>query len=141
MENPNKPMALSTIDRRNSSYVKSIKVSSQIIKLKQVTHENSEKEDEVKKFKNHISTSKISFIGYDVKNNYHKISEDWVEMNFKEQSPDVYKRIMTLGAKKYKIELVGPKILCPQEDNLSCLPCSLASAFVYLKMEEFAERA
>ena len=81
-------------------------------------------------------------------------------MNFKEQSPDVYKRIMTLGAgmsytisagsshesltkqeiKKYKIELVGPKISCPQEDNLSCSPCSLASAFVYLKMEEFAER-
>ena len=77
MEIPNKPTALSTTDRRNiSRYVKSIKISSQIIKLKQVTHENSEKEEKVKKFKNHISTSKISFIGYDVKNNYHKISEN-----------------------------------------------------------------
>ena len=46
MENPNKPTALSTIDRRNiSRYVKSIKISSQIIKLKRVTNENSEKEE------------------------------------------------------------------------------------------------
>ena len=42
--------------------------------------------------------------------------------------------------KKCKIEIVGLKILCPQEDNLSCLPCLLATAFIYLKMKNFAER-
>ena len=42
--------------------------------------------------------------------------------------------------KKYKIELVGPKISCPQEDNLSCLHRLLVSTFVYLKMENFVER-
>ena len=103
---------------------------------------------------------KRTFIGYDIKENYRKISDDWIEMNFKEKSPDIYKRIMTLGAgmsytipavsshdskidqliKKFKIQPVSPKISCPQEDNLSCLPCSLASAFVHLKMEDFAER-
>ena len=161
MKKPNKPTSLSTTDRRNiDRYVKNIKNTSQIIKLKQVTQDNSEKEEEVKKFKNLISTSNISFIGYNIKDNYHKISDDWVEMNFKEQSSDIYKRIMTLGTgmsytilagsshgsqvdqqiKKYKIQLVGPKISCPQEDNLSCLPCLLASAFIYLKMEDFAER-
>ena len=157
MEKSNKPTSLSTTDRRNiAKCIKSIKNISQIIKLKRVTQGNSEK----KKFKNLISTSKISFIGYNIKDNYHKIFDNWVEMYFKEQSPDIYKRIMTLGAgmshtilvgsshgsqidqeiKKYKIEIVGPKILSPQEDNLSCLPCLLASAFDYLKMENFAER-
>ena len=161
MNQPNKKLSLSTSDKRNiARYVKNLKNSSQIIKLKRVTTKDKDKEEEVKKYKNHISTSKISFIGYDIKTNYHRISDDWVEMNFKEQSPEVYKRIMTLGTgmsytipagssydsqilqliKKNKIELIGPKISRPQEDNLSCLPCSLASAFDYLKMEDFAER-
>ena len=95
-----------------------------------------------------------------MKDNYHKISDNWVEIKVEEQIPKVYNRIMTLGGgasytilagssynaqtywqiKKNKIQLVGPKILCPQEDNLSCLPCLLASSFVYLKMDEFAKR-
>ena len=49
MEKPNKPTSLSITDRRNiAKCVKSIKNSSQIIKLKRVTQGNSEK----KKVKN-----------------------------------------------------------------------------------------
>ena len=81
-------------------------------------------------------------------------------MNFKESIPEVYKTIMALepdedytlpaGSSyesdlkalidKFKIQLIGPTVLCLQNDNQSCLPCSLASALVYLKMEDFADR-
>ena len=160
-DNPNKPMSLSTTDIRNiSRYVREIKKGSQIIKIKRVTQSNAEKEEEVKKFKNHLSTSKFSFTGYDNNKNYHKISDDWVELNFKDSNLEVYKNIMALEPgeeytipagssyglnlkeliKKFNIQLIGPKVTCLQNDNLSCLPCSLASAFINLNMDDFAER-
>ena len=57
MYNPNKKMSLSTADKRYiSRYTKQIKTGSQIINLKWVTQKHSEKEEEVKTFKNHDST-------------------------------------------------------------------------------------
>ena len=44
----------------------------------------------------HLSTSKYEYEGIDRNNSSHKISKDWVELNYKEQDPSLYKEILNL---------------------------------------------
>lgn len=162
-ESPNRRFALSTTDLRQIKInVKQIQIGSQIIKLKRVTEKPAEQEEEIKKFGGHLSSSKILFVGYDIRNRYHKISQDWVELNFKERFIRTFTKIMKLKPgetytipagssiksslsmkqriKKFQINPIGPNIKYTQYDSPSCLPRSLASVLSFIHEDEVAAR-
>ena len=164
MGQPNLKVPLSKDDIRNiKRHVNEVKCSSKIIKIKRVQELGQDKEIESISFRGHVSRSKISFIGYDVRNHYHPISEDWIELNFKEAHNKEYKNIMALKPgqtrtieagssrqiindnltehiKEMNIALIGPVLKYPQKDSPSCLPSSLASALDFIGKNEFAVR-
>lgn len=164
MSSPNQKFALSTADKRNiRNHVQDIKIGSQIIRIKRVKEKSKEQEEEVVEFEGHVSSSKIAYIGYDVRNRYHKISEDWVEINFRRNHPETFKKIINLKPnqshtiepgssigsnerhvekmiKKFDISLIGPIVKFVQFDSPSCLPRSIASALSYLGEENIANR-
>ena len=111
------------------------------IKLNDLFIRTKDQDEEVIQFDGHISTSKFSFIGYDVNHRPHQISQDWVELNFKSKFPQVFKQIMSLQAgesthiepgssvnsyqatspknlRRSEINLIGPKIEFIQKTNL-----------------------
>ena len=164
MSSPNQKFALSTADKRNiKNHVQDIRIGSQIIKIKRVKEKAKDQEEEVVDFEGHVSSSKMAYIGYDVRNRYHKISEDWVQMNFKTNHPETFKKIVNLKpghthtiepgssigsnkhivetmVKKFDISLIGPIVKFVQFDTPSCLPSSIASALSYLGEENIANR-
>ena len=99
VEDPNQTHALSKQDcRLIKAHVASIKSSNQIVRIKRNDQKTRDQDEEVIQFDGHISTSKFSFIGYDVNHRPHQISQDWVELNFKSKFPQVFKQIMSLQA-------------------------------------------
>ena len=108
-------------------------------------------------FDGHVSSSKHSILGYDIKCNYYRVSEDWFKLNFKRLYPQVYKDIMKLKPgetyeiparssnrlkvdkniikhwNKININHVGPPIKYIQESKPSCLTCLIASLLEYMQ--------
>ena len=122
-----------------------------------------DQEEEFVNFDGHVTSSKYSFIGYDVKRNYYNVSEDWVELNFKRLHPQVFKDIMKLqpgeiydippgSSNRLKVDKniehwnnisinpEGPPIRYIQESKPSCLACSIASAMEYMQEGIVAKR-
>ena len=145
-------------------YVNSIKVGNSSVIIRQVREKPKDQDEEVVNFKGHISTSKYAFIGYDKKRNYHRLSQDWIDMNYKEKFPKAYKRIMRLRPgenyripagstneafqnydeqteySKKDISLIGPMIRYVQGDRPSCLAYSITSDLVYINQGLYATR-
>ena len=161
---PNKIWNLSTSDIRSiKQHVNNVKMGCQIHRIKRVKESQKEQSDEVVNFEGHVSSSKLSFIGYDRKHNYYPISQDWVELNFRISHPSLFKDIMSLRpgeacdiksgstnrtpnnqidaqGPNHTITPIGPEIKFKQCNKPSCLPCSIASALVYANEEIVACR-
>ena len=164
VDDPNRTHALSKQDfRLIKAHVASIKKSNQIVRIKRNDIRTKDQDEEVIQFDGHISTSKFSFIGYDVNHRPHQISQDWVELNFKSKFPQVFKQIMSLQAgesthiepgssvnssqatspknlRRSEINLIGPKIEFIQKNKPSCLACSIASVLSYIDRNDVAQR-
>ena len=162
--NPNELWRLTKNELRQIKFhVNNVKVGCQITRIKRVVEKRQDQDEEVVNFEGHISSSKYTFLGYDIKRNYYHVSEDWVELNFKRLHPQVYKDIMKLkpGAmyeipagssnrpkdhkniehlNKIGINPVGPPIKYIQESKPSCLVCSIASALEYMQEGIIAKR-
>ena len=164
VEKPNHIHKLSTADLRLiKSHVRKIQDGTCIHSLKRVKTKTIDQEEEVVNYKGNISSSKYSFIGYDKNRHEHKISMDWVELNFKNKHPNVFRNIMTLqtgktynippgsknleelGSSQFQItrdqiRLIGPFIHFMQNNDPSCLVSSLSSALVYIGEDAIAGR-
>ena len=164
-QNPNKQRLLSKSDLREiKRYVNSIKAGNNLCVIRRVREKLKDQDEEVVNFNGTISTSKYSFVGYDKKRNFHKLSQDWIDMNYKEKNRAAYKKIMKLRpSEDYRIPAgstnestlshdeqvqfrtkdispVGPMIRFVQGDRPSCLACSIASALVYINYVTYANR-
>ena len=164
-ETPNKLWLLSKVDLREiKRYVNSIKVGNSLVIIRRVRVKPKDQDEEVVNFNGHISSSKYAFIGYDKKRNFHNLSQDWIDMNYKVKYPQAYKRIMKLRpGEDYKIPAgstnensnnkdvqteftkkdispIGPMIRYMQGNRPSCLACSIASALVYINQGLYATR-
>lgn len=162
---PNQMHYLSETDLRLiKKHVSTVKVGVSIKRIKRVVEKPQDQLEEVVNFEGHISTSKLAYIGYDIKNFHHRLSEDWVELNFKESHPAVYKTIKNLAAgkeytlpagssqntsdKDYLNDLIsrnaimvtGPEIKHKQRKEYSCIAHSLASVLSYIRHESVADR-
>ena len=147
-----------------NKHVTSVKVGLQICKIKRVTEKTKDQFEEIINFEGHVSVSKMAYIGYDIKDYFHRLSEDWIEMNFKEKHPSVYIAIRKLlpgeeykipigssshnfrrtetivQSKKKKICNNAPITRYMQDNEPSCVPSSIASAFSYVGESSIADR-
>ena len=164
MATPNRKYALSSTDKRNiKNHVEDITIGRQIVRIKRVQESANEQAEETVNFRGHNITSKLAFVGYDIRNRFHPISTDWVRMNYKTQQPNTFKILMNLkpgqthklesgsstghdqtiiemAIKNGTITPIGPKLTYVQYDSPSCLPRSLASALAFLDRNVLAKR-
>ena len=164
LDEPNRKFALSTQDKRLiKKHVNATKTSCTIVKLKRLDTKTREHDQEFVNFDGHWTSSRISFVGYDTKGRSHKVSQDWVELNFKNKFPKHFKKIMDLqpgqstridqgsssnttqfSSKKFlrrsEIDLIGPKVEFVQKNEPSCLASSLASALSFINKKDVALR-
>ena len=118
---------------------------------------DTESNDDTNKRTKHLSVSRYDYLGFDADGRTHKLSNDWLELNFKKRDPTLYKNICKLaGGKSIKIpngssELseimskldekdLGPKIKYQQDSDPSCLFTSLANALDYLGYTDLGQK-
>ena len=106
---------------------------------------------------NHISVSRYDYLGFDADRRTHFLSNDWLELNFKEKYPRLYRDICKLDSNKSinissgssdlnkimsKIEEkdLGPKIKYTQDSDPSCLFTSLVAAFDFLGYSQLGQK-
>ena len=111
--------------------------------------------DNKSEYVTHVSCSKYEFEGIDRHNRVHKISKDWVELNFKVKDPTTYKQICELevgntlkfspgssnissGTVRINKEDQGCQTRFIQGKEPSCLFISLANALHLLEEDQLA---
>ena len=110
-----------------------------------------------KKYITYSSSSRYDYIGIDQNGRSHFLSNDWIELNFKNKHKDLYRDICQLapgesrqipegnGNKQEIINQIssidyGPVNKFVQDNDPSCLFTSLANAFVFIGMEVYGQK-
>ena len=105
----------------------------------------------------HVSASRYDYVGFDANGRTHFLSKDWLELNFKEKHPKLYKDICKLDGNKTIIipsgssdlkdiishiedKDLGPKIKYTQDSDPSCLFTSLANALDFLGYSQLGQK-
>ena len=146
VSSPNVQIALKSMDKRLiKGHVDRLMCAGEIQSLKLLPEK--EYETEVLTFEGKRYENKIRFSGVDSRNVRHLLSDDWIEINFKERTPAFYRRIMAMKNVNQTIQVpegnrnssgnkmpftkkeLGPTVPFPQTRHDSCLFCSVASAF------------
>lgn len=139
---PNKRHALSSKDigriKKHCDYIKglcdiknikrinnNVDITDSNKRLETVQFFEEKKKDNKTEYVTHFSCSKYEFEGVDAKNRKHHISKDWVEINFRKNDPDLYKKICNLKVgERIKFEVgssdVSSNKLCIREVDRGC---------------------
>ena len=148
INNPNRVSLLTREDKRLISiHVQECTIQREIIKIKKMEFADPKVEYSIFDYRETVSG--IQYQGLDKDDGIHKLSNDWIEMTFKEDYPEYYQLLLRLdhthkyvlcpkGARKrklsnYPLTTVSDCVQVRYQENNdpSCLYCSLASALHY----------
>ena len=156
-KSPNRTFPLTILDKRLiKNHVQNTLAATRIQKVQMIHKKDFETETTLFEGKRH--ESRIRFQGMDTNQKIHLLSDDWLEINFKEKNLKFFNKLMTLKEANTWVEVPvgrrrsdeskwpllkkdrGPCVKYVQKDENSCLFCSMASAFNILKKPLYAQK-